>query len=211
MAAGATVLTLVAYGVTTAVAVPPSAITAAVKPAKLDPFTGRMTTQYATLDGTTYYEIVAEGDSSYCVSTNGGGNDSDLVLEGCSTSNSSDLWATTAEGGDWTGYLQIFNKGNNDLCIDDAGGGDNVRLPVETCSVVGGQSWDSTSTDPGIGGYCIWQNAIGISDGTAPEDITDDYGDLGDGDWVIALKDTATPIPSYQTWGGLDTGGCAGG
>lgn len=211
MAAGATVLTLAVYGVTTAVVVPPSAITATVKPAKIDPFTGKATTQYATLDGTTYYEIVAEGTSKYCVSTNGGGSGTDLVLEGCSTSTSSDLWATTPAGGDWGGYLSIFNKGNNNLCIDDVGGGDNIRLPVETCAAVGGQSWDSTSTDPGIGGACIWENAIGVSNLKPAEDITDDNGDLGDGDWVIALKDTVTPIPSYQTWGGLDTGGCAGG
>jgi hypothetical protein len=210
MAAGATVLALAAYGATAAVAVPKSAITATVKPAKMDPFTGRMTTQYATLDGTTYYEIVAEG-ANYCISTNGGGSGTDLVLEGCSATNSSDLWAATPAGGQWGGYLSIFNKGNNNLCIDDVNGEDNIRLPVDTCAAVGGQSWYSTSTDPGIGGACIWENAIAVSKLKPAEDITDDYGDLGDGDWVITLKDTVTPIPSYQTWGGLDTGGCAGG
>jgi hypothetical protein len=212
MAAGATVLALAAFGVTAAVAVPPSAITATVKPAKMDPFTGRMTTQYATLDGTTYYEIVAEGTSKYCISTNGGGSGTDLVLEGCSTSTSSDLWAAAAWGGtNWNGDEYVFNKANNNLCIDDAGGDNNIRLPVETCAEVGGQAWQTNSTNPGEGGACIWMNAIGIVNGTQIEDITDDNGDLGDGDWVIALKDTGYPWASDQTWGGLVAGSCAGG
>ena len=171
-----------------------------------------------TVDGTTYYEMVSEENGTYCISTNGNNTQgSDVVLEGCDTSNNNDMWAVGFwTGGSWVGYAYIYSKANTSLCLDDANGAENIRLPLHSCGEVGGMSWAATSTNEPSGGYCVWRNAINESQGLELNDITVDFGDQFDGAWIVMQWDTNVTGGGWnadQQFGGLDDwgGGCIDG
>lgn len=205
-----------------------AALTAVASPAARPAFThaaggteyrfGKFTAKPVT--GTSYYEMVVDGNGSFCISTNGHNTQgSDVVLEGCSTTDSNDLWAVGFwSGGSWDGYAYIYSDASTSMCLDDASGAENIRLPLHSCGEVGGMSWYFTATNQPSSGYCIWENAIAASQLQEPVDITDDFNDLYDGAWVVIQYDSnyidgGTGWEVQQQWGGLYDwgGGCISG
>lgn len=67
----------------------------------------------------------------------------------------------------------------NGLCLTDPNLDDNVRLTVTTCDNGNDQVWSPYALGGGdVSWYEPWTNA--------PETVTDDFGTLKDGAWVVA-------------------------
>ena len=161
---------------------------------KLNPFTGRMTHIYkhsATVDSEDDVFLLVDNDNtSYCIQAVTPNSGSSLVLEQCNTANDLQYFnfSLTTNGEayaitDYSGY-----------CLDDPSGADNVRINMIPCSGNDNLTW---LPENGIGNENQWQCLAGLGF----EDITDDYGTVKDGAWIIALDadGTGTFWVTYDT------------
>ena len=194
-----------AAGAATATAAPALPAHTAVsqhKPAKIDPFTGKLTTQYLTKrDGaetTTYYLWEYAANTNYCIVAPGqvGGA---LTLDTCDIQNSNEMWTAVAmpASSAWTTYSEIRSdveiQNGVGQCADDVGGADNVQVLSENCAVVGGQAW----TDD----YPAWLNAIAFSKGSPPyQGVTLDYGTTKVGAWIVTNPYSGGTLPTDMKW-----------
>jgi hypothetical protein len=183
---------------TAATALPAHTAVSHGKPAKLDPFTGKLTTQYSTKrDGaetTTYYLWPYAANTKYCAEDSGGYTGAPLELfNDCNTSLSNDMWTTVKiTSGTYDSYQEI--KSEDGLCIDDAGGADNVQILMENCAVVGGQAWILERA---------WLNGINYVVNKAPyQAITLDYGTVKNGAWIVTNNYYSGTVPTAELWAG---------
>jgi hypothetical protein len=168
------------------------------KPAKLDPFTGKLTTRYWTRKNgaktTTYYLWEYAANTGYCA-TDSGAVPGTLILATCNDQLENDLWTTVGiTTGDWAGYDEIESESGR--CIDDPGGANNIQIEMETCAVVGGQTWaDDTPA---------WFNAIAFSKGKTPyQAVTLDYGTVKENAWIVTNNYSGGALPTDMKWDGL--------
>jgi hypothetical protein len=167
---------------------PDAGAAASAKPAKINPFTGKPTTNYVVKQvagaDVTYYQWEYHANSAWCAEDPGypNGTGAGMELHSCESATNF-YWAPIEFGsGDWAGYDEMRN--DDGLCIDDAGGADNVQIVMENCAEVGGQSWDGTF-DPSDGST-IWLNAIAINANKRPyQAVTLDYGTMKDFAWIV--------------------------
>jgi hypothetical protein len=157
------------------------------KPARLDPFTGKMTTRYLIkrdgAESTDYFYWTYAADSNECVS-DPGVNGGTVTGDQCQVAYGNQLWAPVSmpSSGTWRGDSEIessvqINSGVN-RCIDDPGGADNIKIVMENCAVVGGQAW--ANNDP------EWLNAIALNNAKPPyQAVTLDYGTVKNGTWIV--------------------------
>lgn len=182
-----------------------------IKPAKVDPFTGKESTQYFVKQGRndaqalTYWCFPSAKNPGWYVDDQSGTPGDFVELDStCSGSDDTTLWTpfryTT---GSWIGFTAL--KSADGLCMDDPAGKDNIRILMDPCSEVGGQSWDNAiATD----GWTQWTNAICVDNGcTDQEAVTIAFGTLKPSAWIVTAPYdirtmNTTPVPSYESWEG---------
>jgi hypothetical protein len=147
---------------------------------KRNPFTGRMTHIYkhsATVDSDDDVFLLVDNDNtSYCIQAVTPNSGSSLVLEQCNTANDLQYFnfTLTTNGEayaitDYSGY-----------CLDDPSAADNVRINMIPCNGNNNMLWYHSKRDSD--NAYQWQCMAASN-----EYITDDYGTVKDGAWIIAL------------------------
>lgn len=205
-------ITMCGQGVAFAASPPSNAHTLPViKPAKVDPFTGKESTQYFVEKGPndsqalTYWCFPSEKNSSYYIGDQSGvaGDDTELGKI-CAVNSLGTVWTPYRyTSGTWIGFTALKNA--DGLCMDDPAGQDNIRITMEPCAEVGGQAWDNAI---GAGGWTQWTNAICVDNGcTDQEAVTIAFGTIKTGAWIVTapydIRTMSTvPVPSYESWEG---------
>ena len=171
------------------IAAPAFAAGAPPETARLDPFTGKLTTSYTLRAGIAYYFWQYDPNENYCVY--GGRAGAHLVMhDTCNGNNAADDWTAGTWGGSgpWAG--DYYLKDALGYCALDPSGHSNARLETEPCAKVGGQAWYLINAL--YSGAWVWINGYSVSVHSHWWVVAADaYGDQKNGAWVVS----ATVVP----------------